>query len=75
MNEQRYRSGELATSGDVVVYNGQTGRVTAVGDALLDWGVTKEEMAAGRVMVEFDNGARLCTNASDHEMVLIRAAT
>jgi hypothetical protein len=74
MNSARYRTGELATTGDVVAYNGQKGRITAVGDALIDWGVTKKEIAEGRVFIEFDNGARLCTNASDHEMVLISAA-
>ena len=74
MNTARYRTGELATPGDVVAYGGQKGRITAVGAALLDWGVTKEEIAEGRVFIEFENGARLCTNASDHEMVLITMA-
>ena len=74
MNPVRYQTGEAAKVGDVVALAGQKGRITVVGDTLLEWGLTKDEIEEGRVMIVFDNGGLLCTNAASEDMVLITPA-
>ena len=75
MNCVFYQSGEPAKVGDVVVLAGQKGKVTVLGDDLLEWGLTKEEIENGSVMIEFGNGALVCTYVASEDLVLIQPAT
>lgn len=75
MNCVVYQSGEPAKVGDVVALAGQKGKVTVLGADLLEWGLTKAEAEEGRVMIEFDNGALVRTDAASEDLVLIKPAT
>ena len=71
MSAPRYKTGQPVKAGDAISYNGQKGRIKAIGDALLEWGKTKKEVEEGFIMVEFDNGALLSTKAGDNHLALI----
>lgn len=74
MNAICYTTGETAKVGDIVALAGQKGTITIVGDGLLEWGLTAEEIKEGRVMIEFENGGLLCTDAASEDLNLIAHA-
>ena len=69
-----YITGETVKVGDIVALAGQKGRITIVGDGLLESSLTAEEIKEGRVMIEFENGGLLCTDATSEDLNLIAQA-
>ena len=74
MNPIYYINGEVPHIGDIVTFARQKGKITLIGDDLREWGLKKEEIEEGRVMIEFENGSLLCTDAASEDLQLITPA-
>ena len=69
-----YRNGRTPRIGDVVTLSGQKGKIKLVGEELLQWGLSREDVAEGRVMIEMDNGALVCNPAYDEDLDFLSPA-
>ena len=71
--DQRYGTEREIHVGDRVSYNGQRGRIVFVADqGEFAKGYEWAEYSSG-IMIEFDNGARLYLESSDHRLALEEA--
>ena len=69
-----YMSGRSPQLGDVVTLGGQRGKITVIGDDLLQWGLSKEDIEEGLVMIEMDNGSLICNPAYDEDLEYVSSA-
>ena len=69
-----YMNGRTPQPGDVVTLGGQKGTITVIGDDLLKWGLSKEDVAEGRIMIEMDNGSLVCNPAYDEDLEFVSSA-
>ena len=67
---QTYLSGEEVMVGDIVSWPDDRGKIVALQEDLLKWGLSRED-AGGKAMIEFEKVGLVCESTATEDLLLI----